>query len=402
MPAVWGVAVRVREPTVNGLRFRAVRPAEVPFVAAQSLAAFGGSADEQDHVEERFRAALEAGELWGIDADGILVGHCRLLEVEHYFGGRPVRCLDIAGVAVAIERRRQGIATSLMESAAAWGAHRGIAMSLLFPGVPSLYRRLGWEHAGTFPRYTVSDLVAPRAEPMRSALPDDWPAIEACYDRYASSLNGPGRRRPARWAALRHAQSCSVLDGGDGIEAYVLQYRGAEPGESPSAPPTVDWAATTPRGLRAVVAMLASDTVDAAAMVRAPEPGAWAPWTDSWNVPHGGGLFWMARPLVLANAIAARGFPTPVSASVTFAVDDRLVTESCGPWRLETADGRGVLSPSRDAAVLMDACAVGPLFTGFRTAHELARVGLLDGASDDLDVLTAMFAGSAPVALDFF
>ena len=387
---------------MNGLRFRAVRPAEVPLAAAQSLAAFGGSAEEQASVEERFRAALEAGELWGVDADGMLVGHCRLLEVEHYFGGQPVGCLDIAGVAVATDRRRRGIATSLMESAAAWGAHRGMALSLLFPGVPSLYRRLGWEHAGTLPRYALGRLVPPRAEAMRPGAPHDWPAIEACYEQYASTLNGPGRRRPARWAALRQAEACVVLDGGDGIEAYVLVYRRAEPSETASSPPTVHWAATTPRGLRAVVAHLAAGSVPADAVIRGPGPQAWAAWTSTWDVPEGGGLYWMARPLVLANAVAARGFSTAVSGAVTFAVDDRLLVESRGPWRIETANGRGELTPSRDAAVLLDARAVGPLFTGFRTAHVLAAAGLLDGSPDDLDVLTAMFAGSAPVALDFF
>ena len=402
MSAVRGLAVHVREPAVKGLRFRAVRPAEVALAAAQSIAAFGGSADDQSSVEERFRAALDAGELWGVDADGILVGHCRLLEVEHYFGGRPVRCLDIAGVAVSSERRRQGVATALMESAAAWGAHRGIALSTLFPGVPSLYRRLGWEHAGTLPRYTLGQLLSPRAETMRPGIPQDWPGIEACFDQFAATLNGPGRRRPARWAALRDAESCVVLDGGDGIEAYVLVYRRPGTSAGTASPPTVHWAATTPRGTRAVVAHLATASLDPTAVIRGPGPTAWAPWTDSWTVPEAGGLYWMARPLVLPNAIAARGFPTAVAATVTFAVDDRLVVESRGPWRLETAKGRGVLTPSRDAAVLMDARAVGPLFTGFRSAHELAGAGLLDGSFEDLDILTAMFAGSAPVALDFF
>lgn len=388
---------------MNGLRFRAVRPAEIPLAAAQSLAAFGGAADEQPEVEQRFRAALDAGELWGVDADGLLVGHCRLLVVDHFFGGRPVRSMDVAGVAVARDRRRQGIATALMESAAAWGAHQGIALSLLFPGVPSLYRRLGWEIAGSFPRYVVGDrLLPPRAEAMRPANPADWPQIEACYERWAATLNGPGRRRAERWERLRDNEAQYVLDGGDGVEAYVLLYRGAEPGENPSGPPTIDWAAATPRGMRAVVGLLAGSTLDSKALVRAPEPVSWAPWTDEWHVPDGSGLYWMARPLVLRAAIAARGFPRGVTGAVTFAVDDTLLAETRGPWRLEVADGRGALEPSLKAAVLMDARAAGPLFTGFRTPQQLALAGLLDGPPAELEVLSAMFGGSPPVALDFF
>lgn len=398
-----GDAVRMRDASVNGLRFRAVRAAEIPLAAQQSLEAFGGQASEQEETEARLRAALEAGELWGMDAGAGLIAHCRLLSVDHFFGGRPVTCMDIGGVAVAEAYRRRGVATALMEAATAWGAHQGLALSLLYPGVVSLYRPLGWEMAGTFPRYTLgSSLVAPRAEAMRPATPADADAIAACHDAFVAGLNGPGRRRPARWQQLLEGQSQHVLDGGDGIEAYVLLYRGAEPGEPPDAPPTVDWAATTSRGMRAVAAVLASDAVPASATVRAPTPDGWAPWLGGWSIPAGSGLLWMARPLVLPAAVAARGYPAGLTGAVTLAIDDRLVSENRGPWRLEVADGRGHLAPSRSADVLLDTCAAGPLFTGFRSPQQLALAGLLDGPPAALDLLGAMFTGTSPVALDFF
>lgn len=396
-------AVRMRVARVNGLRFRAVRPAEIAPAARQSLEAFGGSSAEQEATEARFRKALEAGQLWGVDADGALVGHCRLLAVDHFFGGRPVRSLDVGGVAVSAKHRRKGVATALMESAAAWGAHQGMALSLLYPGVPALYRRLGWEMAGTFPRYRLdTPMAVPRAEPMRPAHEDDWPAIAACHEQYASTLNGPGRRSGQQWTRLRGGSAQHVLDGGDGIEAYVLVYRHAEPGERPDGPASVDWAATTFRGMRAVVALLASPAIPDSARVHAPPADTWAPWLDSWGVPDTGGLFWMARPLGFAAAVAARGFPAGVAGAVTLAVDDRLLAEVRGPWRLEVAGCRGTLEPARTADVLMDVRAVGPLFTGFRSPRQLALAGLLDGSAEALDLLGAMFAGPAPVALDFF
>ena len=398
-----GEPVRVRGPAVNGLRFRAVRPAEIPLAAQQSLEAFGGAASDQEEAEARLRDALEAGELWGMDAGAGLIAHCRLLSVDHYFGGRPVTCMDVAGVAVAEAYRRRGVATALMESATAWGAHQGLALSLLYPGVVPLYRPLGWEMAGTFPRYTLGpSLEAPRAEAMRPATPADETAIVACHDVFVAGLNGPGRRRPERWQQLLKGQSQHVLDGGDGIEAYVLLYRGAEPGEPSDAPPTVDWAATTSRGMRAVAAVLASDVVPALAMVRSPTPDAWAPWLDAWSLPSASGLLWVARPLVARAAVAARGYPAGLAGAVTLAVDDRLVSENRGPWRLEVADGRGHLARSTSADVLLDTRAVGPLFTGFRSPQQLALAGLLDGPPASLDLLAAMFAGPPPIALDFF
>ena len=398
-----GVPLHLRDTTVNGLRFRAVRPAEIPLAAQQSLEAFGGSPSEQEETQARLRAALDAGELWGMDAGAGLIAHCRLLSVDHFFGGRPVACMDVSGVAVAETYRRRGVATALMESATAWGAHQGLALSLLYPGVVSLYRPLGWEMAGTFPRYSLgAALVGARAEAMRPATTGDEAGIAACHESFASGLNGPGRRRPARWQQLLSGQASYVLDGGDGIEAYVLLYRGAQPGEPADAPPTVDWAATTSRGMRAVAALLASDAVPDSAMVRTPAPEAWASWLDTWSIPSAGGLLWMARPLVLPAALEARGYPAGLAGAVTLAVDDRLLAENRRPWRLEVTGGRGHLVPSTAADVLLDTRAVGPLFTGYRSPQQLALTGLLDGPPAALDLLAAMFGGTPPVALDFF
>ena len=395
--------VRLWDAAMNGLRFRAVRRSEIPLAAQQSLEAFGGAPSEQEETEARLRAALDAGELWGMDAGAGLIAHCRLLSVDHFFGGRAVPCMDVGGVAVAGSYRRRGVAAALMEAAAAWGAHQGLALSLLYPGVVPLYRRLGWEMAGAFPRYNLGPaLVAPRAEGMRRATADDHHAIAACHAAFAATLNGPGQRRPARWQQLLGGQSQYVLDGASGVEAYVLLYRGAEPGEPSDAPVTVDWAATTGRGMRAVAALLASDTIPSSATVRSPAPDGWSPWLKAWQVPSASGLLWMARALVLPAAVTARGYPAGVSGTVTLAVDDRLLAEGRGPWRLDVAEGRGHLEAAASADVLLDARAVGPLFTGFRSPQQLALAGLLDGPPAALEVLAAMFAGTPPVALDFF
>lgn len=388
---------------MNGLTFRAVRRDEVALASTMSLAAFGGSPEDQDATEERFERHRRAGELWGVaGGESGLIGVCRLERVDHFFGGRPVPCMDVAGVAVPREHRRRGVATALMEAAIAWGAHDGLALSLLFPGVPTLYRRLGWEVAGTFPRYRLdASLSPPAAERMRQAAASDWPAIEACHERFAAMLNGAGRRSAARWRQLRRAERQLVLDGAGGVEAYVMRYRGAQPGESADDPASVDWAALTPRALRAVGALLAGDIMRDT-VVRGAGADLWAAWSDTWDAPPTDGLRWMARHVRLADAIAARGFPAGVDGSVTLSVDDRVVTEARGPWRLEVSTGRGVLLPARDAEVVMEARAVGPLFTGYRTPRDLALAGLLDGPGAALDALGAMFAGPSPVALDFF
>lgn len=388
---------------MNGMTFRPVRPDEVGIALRQFLEAFGGEDGVTPEREEQFTRALHEGYLWGVDGAGRLLGHCRLHAVDHMFGGRPVRCMEVVGVAVPEAHRRTGVATAMLEGATSWGTHQNLGMSLLFPAVPQLYRRLGWEFAGAMPRTALpGDVAPPAGETMRPAGHDDFAAIATCHDRYIASLTGPGWRNNDRWQRLLSGEAAHVLDGGDGIEAYVLRSRGGGPGQGTEAPDLIDWAATTPRGLRAVAAHLANDPAARAAQVSGPLPDTWLLTTDSWELPRGSGLHWMARALVAQTAIAQRGFPAGVEASVTFEVDDRVVVDSRGPWRLEVAAGQGVLVPSRSADVVLDPRAFGPLFTGFRSADQLARAALLDGPETALDTMTTMFAGSAPVLLDFF
>ena len=380
--------------------FRPVRPAEVAAAMRQNAAAFGGSPPDAAR-EDEFARAVAAGTLWGIDGAGRLLGNCWLREVDHFFGGRAVRCMEVAGVAVAPEHRRAGVATAMMEGAVGWGAHRGLGLSLLFPAVPLLYRRVGWEFSGTFPRSPLPAAVSPpAAEPMRPAAPADLDAVAACHERYAATLAGPGRRNGRRWGWLLRGEALYVLDGGDGIEAYVLLYRGADPSDDAQAPVSVDWGATTPRGMRAVARLLTERCSDA--IVRGPLPDAASLAASTWEVPATTGLYWMARTLVLGAAVSQRGFPAGVDATTTLAIDDPLLPGLRGPWRLEVHGGAGTLTPATAAAVVMDPRATGPLYTGFRSASQLARAGLLDGPREAVDVLDAMFAGPPPVVLDFF
>lgn len=386
---------------MNGLLFRPVRPEEAAVAARQNAEAFGGPAPDDARVAE-FAGAITAGNLWGVDGAGRLLGHCRLHDVDHFFGGRAVRCMEVAGVAVPSEHRRAGVATAMMEGAVAWGAHRGLGLSMLFPAVPQLYRRLGWEFAGTFPSSPVPAVSRPAAEPMRRARPADLDAVAACHERYAATLPGAGRRNGRRWRWLLRGEALYVLDGGDGIEAYVLLYRGADPSEDPQTLVAVDWGATTPRGIRAVAALLTQRLSDDTMVVRGPLPDAASMETTTWEVSATGGLHWMARTLVLGAAVSQRGFPAGVEAATTIAIDDPLLPGLRGPWRLEVQGRAGVLTPAADPAVVMDPRATGPLYTGFRTASQLAAAGLLDGPGDAVAALDTMFAGPAPVALDFF
>lgn len=387
-------------------RLRPLRPDEAPEAAARWAASFGGDPREAVEVHQR---RIDDGELYGLETDdGRVVGHCRLTAVGHWLGGRLVPTQHVAAVAVAPEHRGRGVARAMMRAAVELGARGGAGLSLLFPATSLLYRRLGYEHAGTLSRHRLEARHAPLVgPPLRPAHGEaDWAAVRACHDAFAATLHGPAVRPPDRWEQLRAAAYHFVLDPEDAagwIEAYLLYDHVSDPDDWRHQLAVRDWASVTPRGLRAIVGMVGRHrSMVTAATFPGVFPDLWTTFIDEQDVREVGGMWWMARGLDLPAAVAGRGFPAGLSGSVTFSVDDPLLPAASGPWRLEVDAGHGRLSPATGARARLDARAVGPLFTGFRSPRALALAGLAAGDAAALDWLGGAFASPAPVLLDFF
>lgn len=388
------------------MRFRELRTGEAAGTARRAAVSFGASFD--DEAVEQWRERIAAGHVWGLaDDDDQVLAHGRLSHVEHWLRGRRVPTQHVASVAVPPEHRGRGVAAEFMRAVVRHGSGNGAGVSLLFPATVGLYRGLGYEHAGMFTRYRLDARRAPAAGPaLRRAGADEWPAIRRCGEVSASMRNGPAVRPDDRWEQLRATAYHYVLDRADApgeLEAYALFDHDRAPGEWQYTLSVTDWAATTAHGLAAVVGLVGRHgTLGKAAVFRGAVPEEWSMLVAEQDVELVGRLWWMGRGLDLPAAVAARGFPPGLTGAATFAVDDPLLAGARGPWRLEVADGRGVLEASATAATQLDARAVGPLMTGFRTPRQLALAGLVTGPDDALDWLAGAFAASPPLLLDFF
>lgn len=390
-----------------GVVFRPLRADEAPGIARTARASFGATGD-LDEAVERWRGLADAGVAWVLadrEDDGLLA-HSVLRVTDHWLGGRRVRCQHVGGVGVPPEHRAAGLASALMREAIRHGASEGAGLSLLFPATSALYRGLGWECAGTFTRWRLDARHAPGAGPALRALDGEWEAVEACQTRFVKTLSGPEARESWRWERLQERTTFAYgLDAADGLglDGYVLVAHEAIADHWQHRLRLVDWAACTPRALQGVVGFVGRHGTTARdATFHAPTPNPWALLLAEQDLDRDGDFDWMARGLDLPAAVAARGFPDGLAGTVTLRVDDRLVEDARGPWRLEVAEGRGVLEPAAEAEVRLDATAVGPLCTGYRSASELARAGRAAGPEEALRRLDAAFAGSVPTLLDFF
>lgn len=386
--------------------FRPLTPEEALATSSRAAESFGREADEE--ALERWTRHIERGEMWALaDGSGTVLAQGRLALVDHWFGGRLVPTQHVSSLAVPPQYRGAGAGRAFMQAAIERGAEQGAGLSLLFPATTRMYRSLGYEHAGTFTRYRVEARAAPALGPtLRRATDADWPAIRRCGDRAAAGLSGPPARTGHAWETLRTAAYHYVLDDleQDGeVTAYALVNHRREEGSWRYTLVLDDWAALTGRGLQALVGFVGRHgTFGEAATFRDTVPDRWSPFVPELDVVRTGEILWMARGLDLRAAVTARGFPPTVSGETTLTVDDPLLPRWHGPWRLEVAGGRGRLEAAETAEVRLDRRAVGPLFTGFRSAEGLAQLGLVSGPPAALASLSSFFAGPVPVLFDFF
>lgn len=370
---------------------------------------FGDTVD--DALRARTRERLERGELVGVD-DGGLAAIARVMTADHGFGGRAVRCQHVGSVAVAPEHRGRGVASGMLRAIAAEGAAAGHALSVLYPATTPPYRRLGWEQAGVLAVYRLDAraVVGVRGPALRPATDEDRPAIARADEAAWRHTPGLVRRTATDWDRLAEGAAAYVLDAEDAggesggpLQAHLLYRPTSAPGDWQYTLDVAAWGATTPEGLRALLAFVGRHgSLGKDVELAGPVPHPWAFLTPEQDVRRVRGMEWMARGLDLAAAVAARGFPAGLGLDVTVRVSDPVLPEAEGPWRLDVADGAGRLEPVGSGEVRLDARAVGPLYTGFASAEQLAAAGLCDGPAHALARLSAAFAGPVPVLFDFF
>lgn len=119
--------------------------------------------------------------------------------------------------------------------------------------------------------------------------------------------------------------------------------------------------------------------------------------------PAGREWRWMTRLVDAAGAVAARGYPDGLRATVELDLADAAAPWNAGRWVLEVDRGQGTLTAGGSGRVQVTAGTLASLYTGYANPLTLARLGLLGGARPaDLEALAAIFGGPAPWMPDFF
>ena len=343
-----------------------------------------------------------------------LIGGLFVIPMGQWVGGRSVSMAGIAGVAVRPESRRRGAATAMMRQALLDLFDRGFAVSTLYGSNQPLYRRVGYEQAGSHfeVRIDPTRLVgntSDRALKLRPITDADRPAIEATYQTWAAPRTGLLDRGPYVWSRQTHERDGRprvgylVYDDPNRIEGY-LYYRYERHDRGRFDLIVTDLAVTTPRAGRRLWAFLADHSSMAGKLSLNIAP--WEPWYLQLRDQLAQFTMfenWMLRIVDARRALQARGYPPGPSVEIDLEiVDDDVVSSNNGRWALEVSDGKAQIQPGGSGSTVVSIRGLAAIYSGFVTPTGAAMAGLLEGSTSDLRPLQSLLAGPAPWMPDMF
>jgi predicted acetyltransferase len=348
---------------------------------------------------------------WGMfDAAGRLVAKTTDRAQSHWFGGRLVPATGLAGVVTVPELRRAGLGQRVLTHTLHAARERGAVIATLFRTSPVPYRRVGCEEVGaltwtTVPATSLAAVGRPEGVTLRPAAAADVPAVEEIYRTVARASAGLLERSGPLFASanmLTDFDGVTLAVGPGGIEGYASWDR--EGGYDTSGRLRVyDLIGLTPDATCALLAMLGTwgDVAPTIAirLVEGDPAPLLAPFVGT---AVQGREPWMLRVIDAAGAMAARGWPPHLSASVDLALDDDVCPWNAGAWRLVLDGGEGRLEPGGSGAVRLTMRGLAVLYAGAASPAVLRRAGLLAGDERSDELLAAASAGPPPALQDYF
>jgi len=332
-----------------------------------------------------------------------------------YFGGRSVPMLGLAGVALRLERRRQGHASRMLVALLREGRDRGFALSTLYASTVELYRSLGYEQAGSRFKGTI------RADRLAASIPlgagegmavrrldaADAPAMEQLYADCAASMDGHLDRGSYVWGRIRKKRKERVaylygaVDAHGKLTGYVA-FRHA-----PDFPDyriiVLDFIAADLDSAWRLWRVLADQASVASTVHLCSAPAHWLKLmlpNEALKLTLANN--WMVRLLDVGRAFETRGFSPAHEAELPIELVDPLIPENDGRFMLRLAGGQAGWDRGGPGTVQTSVQSLAAMYTGFVSVSMAERLGWIEGPRWALKLLETILAGPAPWMPDMF
>jgi predicted acetyltransferase len=361
--------------------------------------------------EERLAQYFEIAptDAWRLaDVGERTVGGMLRVPMGQYFGGVPVPMLGVATVAVDPTMRGRGCATGMMQQVVREMHDERCPISTLFASTQHLYRKAGFEQAGSTFTARIATKQIRVGKPtlqLRKMTDADLPMAEALYRKKASRFDGHLDRGPHIWRFARQPRSGVtwryVVERDGSPEGYVVY--GQERIDGRSDFHVTDLVALTPEAGQSILAFFAGHGT----------LGRNVSWRSAPNDPlllllgeNGVELaltdLWMLRITHAPAALTQRGYPAGVRGELHLEVRDDVIPSHNGRCVLHVEDGQGHVEPGGEGRMQIDIRGLASLYTGFRTPRQLSMCGQATGDDASLATAAAMFASNGPWMVDMF
>jgi predicted acetyltransferase len=344
-----------------------------------------------------------------VRTDGRVAGGLTLIPMGQWFGGRSIPMVGIGGVGVDPQERASGLASALMRSVVEELHASGYGLSTLYPATQPVYRRVGYELAGSGIDYSTSAKtidVRDRSLAVELCDPIDVELLTRLYSERARRGNANLDRSEKFWKRIvdnpKRDAYCYVVGDASAPEGYVVFRQVSEKGWSYDLVLRDVVALTAPAGRR-LWTFFADHRSFAGKVKWTGGPGD--PLTyhlreQDWAVDRD--FKWMLRIVDVERALGERGYPAELTTELHLAVTDDILPANNASFVLHVSNGKGEVTRGGRGSVHIDIRGLAPLFTGFLSAPELKGTGYIEGPDEDIARATAIFAGPAPWLADFF
>ncbi len=342
-----------------------------------------------------------------IHHEGRCVGGLAFYRMGHWFGGRSIPTAGISGVAISAAHRGGGTCRQLLQTVLRENYDEGFPLASLYASTQTLYRKVGFEQAGTQTQYSLpmSSIAGghSRACAIERVESPSLELLDRVARRRASTGNGQLQRTPGLWQRLVSPndglQTKTYLFGDpDDPEGYAILKANRAGDGVPQPLVATDVVVNSHAAAERLLALIRDhrSIFDSFRWFGGPNDPLLL-FADEGRATVIQQTRWMERILNVPTALSQRGYPPDLDVTLDLQIDDDLIPENTGCWQVRVGDGAAQVEAGGVGTLRMNIRALAALFSAYFTASELVQLGQIQASSSaQIAAADRVFAGPTP------
>jgi predicted acetyltransferase len=341
-----------------------------------------------------------------IHHNGRCIGGLAFYRMGHWFGGRSIATAGISGVAISPAERGNGTCRLLLETVLRENYDDGFPLASLYASTQALYRKIGFEQAGTQTLYSLpmSSITSghSRACPVQRVESPSFEVLETVAQQRAAAGNGQLQRTEGMWQRLVSPNDGSETKTylfGDPAQpqGYAILKANQPKFGVPQSLVATDVAVNSHAAAERLLSLIRDhrSIFDSFRWYGAPNDPLLL-FADEGRATVVAQTRWMERILNVPAALSQRGYPAGITATIDLQIDDELIPENSGNWQIRIADGGAQVQAGGEGSLRISVRALAPLFSAYCSATELVQLGQIQAScGDQIAAADRVFAGPA-------